>query len=818
MEDDEEIDQDFKESNVPPQDIPMSTSTEDQENYVILKWIVALISLFQSKFSVSSAAISWLLKFLYGLLRLLGNFCPRVSAIASCLPRSIYQFKRSKLHPECEVFDNYCVCNKCNSLYSPSECETIKKCSYKQHHNARRCGEALFKEIVSANGSKRQHPHKIYCISRLSSSLQNLILKPGFIEKCESTRNAFSNSRLSDVYDGEIWRHFQVIDQQPFLSAPNNYGLLLNIDWLQPFDHTQYSVGVIFLVVLNLPRSIRFKRENVILYGVIPGPSEPSLHINSFLSPLVSDLLDLWQGIQFRIPNSTSKMTFRCALLGVACDLPAAKKTCGFLSHSATLGCSKCYYRFFDGHGHSDYGGDFTREQWVMRSHVKHRESIKIICSCSTLTSRSKAELEHGCRYSALLDLPYFDPIKMLMIDPMHNLFMGTAKHFFFNILIGRGILNKAALETIKSRLRSATVPSGLGRLPTSINTGTFLTAEQWMNWTLYFSIYCLHDLIRKDYIECWRHFVLASSKLCQYSVTQDDLSVADALLLRFCKRVKCLFGSDALTPNMHMHCHLVTCLRDFGPLHSFWLFPFERYNGILGTQPTNNRSVEVQLMRRFHIDNANFNYSHNMPHSNYFEDLVGNYNTATSNTGNDVKLGSKYLVATFSNEFQAVLKKLYVNLYPELKEQILSGSIHVSTIFKKYPFIIKNGQHIDTLMRRVTKNPYVIASPVFDFPSCQSEPTQTRPAKLHYFVKHSIILPGLSEPQVHIFGVVSWPLIHPQHSVYGKPVQVWCHEIYETMSDNIFIPLDNIKKRLIICSDEVAGEKVLTVIPLLND
>ena len=38
------------------------------------------------------------------------------------------------------------------------------------------------KEIVSANGSRKSYPHKVFCLSRLSSSLQNLVLKPGVIE------------------------------------------------------------------------------------------------------------------------------------------------------------------------------------------------------------------------------------------------------------------------------------------------------------------------------------------------------------------------------------------------------------------------------------------------------------------------------------------------------------------------------------------------------------------------------------------------------------------------------------------------------------
>ena len=38
--------------------------------------------------------------------------------------------------------------------------------------------------------------------------------------------------------------------------------------------------------------------------------------------------------------------TVRCILLGVACDMPAGRKAAGFLSHSAHLGCTKCYKVF----------------------------------------------------------------------------------------------------------------------------------------------------------------------------------------------------------------------------------------------------------------------------------------------------------------------------------------------------------------------------------------------------------------------------------------------------------------------------------------
>ena len=84
-------------------------------------------------------------------------------------------------------------------------------------------------------------------------------------------------------------------DGMPFTFGRTSFLLSLNVDWFQPYKHTNDSVGVIYLVLLNLPRSVRYNIENVILVGVIPGPKEPSLVLNSYLAPLVKELNDLWK-------------------------------------------------------------------------------------------------------------------------------------------------------------------------------------------------------------------------------------------------------------------------------------------------------------------------------------------------------------------------------------------------------------------------------------------------------------------------------------------------------------------------------------------
>ena len=80
---------------------------------------------------------------------------------------------------------------------------------------------------------------------------------------------------MSDIYDGKVWKGFIKMNGQDLLSNGRTFGVMLNVDWFQPYKHSPYSVGVMYLAVTNLPRDERFKPENVILCGIISGPKEP---------------------------------------------------------------------------------------------------------------------------------------------------------------------------------------------------------------------------------------------------------------------------------------------------------------------------------------------------------------------------------------------------------------------------------------------------------------------------------------------------------------------------------------------------------------
>ena len=229
------------------------------------------------------------------------------------------------------------------------------KCKYvafpnHSHRDQREpCNSPLLKEVKV--GSRRKSvfvPIKAYPYQGLKAGITDLVSNPKFLTLCEHWRSErqVPDGVLADVYDGSVWKDFNSDKYRNFLKAPGNL-LSINTDWFQPFSKTVYSVGVIYLVVLNLPRNVRYKMENVIIVGIIPGTKEPKLTMNSFIGPLVKELNSAYKG--WCIPTNhpiLKTVIVRLCIGCVTCDIPATRKLCGFFGHSAKLGCNKCLKQF----------------------------------------------------------------------------------------------------------------------------------------------------------------------------------------------------------------------------------------------------------------------------------------------------------------------------------------------------------------------------------------------------------------------------------------------------------------------------------------
>ena len=356
----------------PIPDLPVfnTASSEHVKAISLLKWLIIFLLSLQSKFHISDSGIDMLLSFLRLFVSIVGQFSTFVAVMAELFPKS--RLMAQKFLGIETSFKKFVICPKCFKCYLFKDCwcqlgsnQITKYCDFVRYpmhpHTSRRvrCNAPLLKSIEFCSGRKLLYPHKIYCYKSLISSLQGLLLSAEFVQECNHWLNKTSSSFIRDLYDGNVWRRFLYCSGTPFLSAPFTYGLVLNIDWFQPYSHTVASVGVIYLAVMNLPRHLRYKRKNMLLVGIIPGPSEPK-EINSFLFPLVEELKQFWHGVTLAVKTESGRQEqalVRCALLCVACDVPAGRKVCGFLSHSAAKGCSKCYKTFSGGVSSMCYAG-----------------------------------------------------------------------------------------------------------------------------------------------------------------------------------------------------------------------------------------------------------------------------------------------------------------------------------------------------------------------------------------------------------------------------------------------------------------------------
>ena len=335
--------------------------------------------------------------------------------------------------------------------------------------------------------------------------------------------------------------------------------LHLQSTWIG-FNHLREemtSAGVIYLVLLNLPREERFKWENIIVAGIVPEMSKEPKSLNTFLAPIVDELQVFWKGVKLTTSQSMIPLTYRGALLLASADLPAVRKLCGFKGHSAHRDCSKCFKYFPGSFGEKRDCSGFDRDMWPPRHNDSHRMHAEMVRKASTKSKHEALATKYGIYYSCLLQLEYFDAVRFTAIDPMHNLFLGTAK-YVFKLWVKKKLLSKKDLKVLEERINSFDVGTGIGRLPHRIasNYGGY-TASQWKNWTLIYSMFCLKDLLPEAHLRCWQTFVLACQYLCSPVLSKTDILKADLLFVKFGERFEKLYGKKTVTTNMHLHCHL---------------------------------------------------------------------------------------------------------------------------------------------------------------------------------------------------------------------------------------------------------------------
>ena len=171
---------------------------------------------------------------------------PLAGVMIGLLPTTLYLCKKFLNLNDIDIdkdIRQYVVCQKCCSLYELEE--------HNGTYTLKRCCDIPFPS----------HRDK-----SLILSVKALLNCKGIKDKLMHwQRRNVPDNLLADVYDG--WKEFK---RNGYFTTPGDLAFMLNIDWFQPFKHTADSLRAIYLAILNLPREECYKRENMLLVGLLP--------------------------------------------------------------------------------------------------------------------------------------------------------------------------------------------------------------------------------------------------------------------------------------------------------------------------------------------------------------------------------------------------------------------------------------------------------------------------------------------------------------------------------------------------------------------
>ena len=380
--DDNEFSSNFENYSHPMFDIPDISDTPNISELPtdeLIKGILIWIMKFRSSHNIPNTAIEELIQFIKIILKVCKNINPE------SFPNSLYMLRKAL--GLIDRFTQFAACQKCHKLYKKEDIisnddNTIMKCSHVEFPNSatkrlKQCQTPLGKKI-SLNNSISIVPELIYPVSSIQQQLSSMFKRPGFEELLRHwTRRSVIDNVLSDIYDGQIWQNLKESNEQGSNNffrpdkADTHLGLMINLDWFQPYEGTIYSTGVIYAIICNLPQDVRFKPENMLILGILPGPNEVKLHrVNHYLSPIITELESLWKGVNLNRTNECPNgKDIRAALIIASCDIPGARKLCGHIS--ALASCHRCEKRA----NNRNFGGMADMSDWfIMKDPVEHRQ------------------------------------------------------------------------------------------------------------------------------------------------------------------------------------------------------------------------------------------------------------------------------------------------------------------------------------------------------------------------------------------------------------------------------------------------------------
>lgn len=342
----------------------------------------------------------------------------------------------------------YAACPNCHTTYQPILRHGIpiypEHCN--SHHHGVRCNELLVRPKI-IQGFSVNIPIRPYIAFDFKDWMAGLLSRAGYEELMDSAWERMGlgpNGSMSDIFQGSTINQLMGPDGKKHFrfsggEGAGHYVFSIFFDNFNPLTNKiagkKLSTGVLLLSCLNLPIEMRQKPENIFLAGIIPGPKEPRLDaLNPYVRPVVDSFLEFWTGVHLsRTALYKLGRSIFCAIAVVIGDQPATRKISGFSSYNHEYFCwrDRCNKTQ---HGHKN----FEIKKWEKRTNEGCRRDAENYRDAVDAKKAQSIFDTTGMRWSELLRLPYYDPTSFVVVDPMHNLFLGLIKEHVQVILGSR--------------------------------------------------------------------------------------------------------------------------------------------------------------------------------------------------------------------------------------------------------------------------------------------------------------------------------------------------------------------------------------------
>ena len=615
---DEDMEGDLEEGNMDEEDKENEiTEEEDKEKHDMeeenkgnfIRWISLLLLHLKLQYNLSNTMFSMLLNLIYFIFWVIRH------PLHIFFPKTINDLEiiaNLKVLNKTVIFA-VCPNTKCSALYDMKdisyEKNGIKRAAVcRKKLMGKRCNTELSFERKLSFGKTKMVPYKTYPFLAPSEWIKTFFKQEEFITLI-TNRPEPSTTEYRDIWDGRILQTFLMDPDgrtKALLKNRMNLALLLYLDFFNPFQRAVYSCGALYISVLNIPKSQRYKAKWSMLIGLIPGPSEPEGHINTYLSPIVDDLITLYAGIQIR--SFGSKVIFsRSLLLPVLADIPASRKVSQYKSHKADLPCDKCRFQAVREKGTRGASGKmsfYTSQNLPNRTDSEIRKAMHMYQKATNKASAQAISQKTGVKYSELTRLPYFDMVENFLIDPMHNILMGLVSDIG-EVLISNTneLMSDKEREILANRLNALRVPYDIGRLPKTMlekMSARGLKAQQWKNFIVTYARVCLWNIVPYALYDSTKYLAEAVELLLKDPITMHEVDQISDLLHKHHLLYAKVVGKFGVSVNYHMALHIPELIRNWGPPTSWWCFPYERHIGLLGDVNTSGKTVEEEIFRHF--------------------------------------------------------------------------------------------------------------------------------------------------------------------------------------------------------------------------